>query len=101
MMRSVVEQPKRFRLDAVAPVDMRTARPFGHPSHLEPVYPPSHEGEALRNVRLWEANLTLRPAAARLGIKPSELSDLEMGRSVFAEPAMWSLARRILAGAPE
>ena len=38
------------------------------------------EGEQLREIRI-ESGLTLREEAARLGISPRELSDIENGRS--------------------
>lgn len=65
-----------------------------------PKYPPSPEGEELRRLRVHEADLVLREAAKRIGITPSELSSLERGSAVFADPGGWELARTLLLTPP-
>lgn len=56
------------------------------------VYPLSQGGEALRRLRSHRLGLSLREAAARLGISIVELSSLERGRLTCD----WVVARRML-----
>ncbi len=91
-----------LQLTMVAPSGHRTARAF-FCGELRTVadftYPASPEGEALRAFRVdidGPHYVNLREAAKRLGIRASELSDLEMGRAMFTEPEMWTEARRLI-----
>ena len=52
---------------------------------IEPVYPPSPRGEALRVWRVRTADMTLRDGAAALGLSAVDLSDLEAGRATLSE----------------
>lgn len=61
-----------------------------------PTYPESPDAEELRRLRIHEADLTLREAARRLGLTPTELSSLERGSATFADPGGWELARTLL-----
>lgn len=65
-----------------------------------PSYPESPEGAELRRLRVHDADLTLREAAKRLGLSPSELSGLERGSLTFVEPGGWEYARTLLLTPP-
>ena len=51
---------------------------------IEPVYPPSPRGDAIRELRK-SLELSLREAAYALAVTPSELSGLEFGRLAWSE----------------
>lgn len=78
-----------IRVIPVEPIGAREVTGFvcrengqgGYGSITLPAYPPSPDGERLRQKRN-ELDLGLREAAKRLRIKASELSDLENGRAV-------------------
>ena len=62
----------------------------------ESTYPPSPRGAALRELRAREgAHVTLGEAARLLGIRPSELSSLELGRATLSAED-WAEAERII-----
>lgn len=62
----------------------------------EPVYPPSPRGAALRELRAREgAHVTLGEAARLMGVRPSELSSLELGRATLSAED-WDEAERLI-----
>ena len=62
----------------------------------EPTYPPSPRGAALRELRARDgAHVTLGEAARLLGIRPSEVSSLELGR-VTLSAEDWDEAERLI-----
>lgn len=61
------------------------------------VYPPSFAGDRLREVR-HAIHLSVREAAARLGMAPQDLNDLEFGRAVLDDDGEWERAEVMLRG---
>lgn len=58
-------------------------------------YPPSPRGERLM-LRRVGLELSLRDAAAALGISAQQLADLENGRAVLESDAEWDRAEQVL-----
>lgn len=91
----------KFRLRVVEAVGSRKSTAFvdyadrsksGVEQVEVPVYPSSPDGERLRAVRI-ERELGLRETAEGLGIRPSELSGLEMGRLSCDWPQLMAALR--------
>jgi DNA-binding transcriptional regulator YiaG len=80
------------KLVPVAPIGKRKSvalvKPSTGPCMLREIeldeYPPSPDGERFREAR-HAADLSLRECARELGLRPSEVSDLENGRAVPAD----------------
>ena len=60
-----------------------------------PVYPQRPEAAAFHEARVM-VGIGQRDMAARLGIHPRDLCDLEQGRAAFADPADWDRAIALL-----
>jgi hypothetical protein len=100
------------RLVAVEPIGKRTVVGFydgrdergndigGHGPVELPEYPPTPEGELLRQTRV-SLGYSLREAAAHMSLRPVELAALERGSLRFLADAEWKAARLALPGAGE
>lgn len=97
----------RFQIKAAESLGKRTSMAFvsraGGRGGLQPVtmdeYPPSPEGERLREVRTKGLrHVTLGKAARLLGMTVSQYSGLEHGEYRFLDPADWQTAEEILKG---
>jgi DNA-binding XRE family transcriptional regulator len=91
-----LERPKPFGFRPVEPIGTRTA--YAHvnrgdkPHYWGPVefpdFPPSPEGDALRELRM-RLRVTLREAAQYLGLSAVDVSALERGAATAAWPEVF------------
>ncbi len=89
--------PTKLRPRAVVPTGHELRRGT-HGIALVDVYPPHPKGEAIYVLRL-HFDLDLRTAAKLLGLRPSDLSDIENGRASLTD-AEWSHVFRALTALP-
>ena len=90
------------RILPVEPIGTRTGGAFvtratgcGIEQVTTNVYPPSPQGDRLRDARL-DARLTLGQTARLLGLAPVDVSNLENGKATFADAARWDAVIDVL-----